>query len=465
MYYTIYTFSYTANPNIIYYYWEPNDLQKMAEIKHILNYYSELNTIYFSCDVVEFSKEIMEELELLMGVKDHMVGRDDYEAIIPMLEKAVKTCVLPTIEIPINTVLGYTTFLNQQWYFPWFNGKALTCNKLTTSLTPPSMLLEWYERQMAKKNVPYKELWERCAALIKKDIPVVEVVVEPIEQIEPQKEVKEVGNSIENIDLYLQLFLEPTEKSELLLSKLYNDYKKKMEECNFPIVTQNAFIKQIRTHSEFTIVRHASGMVITNYGFVTPREIYYFSAKYDICRDRYDKNDIKIMEEIKLIDEAFQQSSQELYHREAYFLLRMTTKIQPTYPVITWFISNAVTHPLLEACKLYLDPYEKIKIRKKHLLPNETAYAFFIMDALNRENTFNHQQFFYPFSSDCLIENIKIKHPWNCETYIKMSSGHVLLHKGSLNAMERVFQPLLPTAKMINEVEGFDKYQDSFTVI
>ena len=378
MYISLYTYIYTTDPDTVHFHWEINDPIRFSEIKHIFAYYDKLNIFEScACRILNLTKEAMEEVMILMGAEKSTVKEEEFQRVCPMLEAAMVTNDEPVRDFMVTPgVLGYVTLFNQNWYVPLFESTTLVCKPVPTHL-PSSALLRWYEESIQESELmPYdKTIWDRCAALI------ASVSVDDMPMIVTDN-VNMVDNVIEDIDSYLMLYLEPSKNKEVLLSEVYQDYKKHVPASE---ITQAAFIKQLRTHSRFTIVRYSSGMVIKNYMIMRS----YHIVKYMSFNDIHSANHMAI---VKQYSRKFPMVKLS-YAREAFFLLSVSTTIEPTYSMIRFFIAEPKTENILKECNRYLtllEKYDDICHDDLNEMSEERKQLF---------QSASHMESFFPFSS------------------------------------------------------------------
>lgn len=396
MYNAIYTFSYTAKPNTIYFFWEPMNHERMAEINHVFSYYLQMNIFnYYTCEQVNMTKDAIEDLQTLMGLKDSIVSRYDYESVTKIIRQNIVS-LDDKINKDFNLMdtLGYVTFFNQTWYLPMFNSTALVCKKVPTHLHDLS-LLSWYEESITPSkstSCNYEELttiWDRCASLITKEtnqniqmVPVVEN--EPVDI--PTNEL---------VDLYLSLFLEPACHQEVLLSEVYTNYREKITKIGVTPTTQASFIKQLRTHDQYLIARHARGMVIKNYRIITVgRYVNYINMKENMFSYGH----------IKLLKQFEHQFAKEFAStpnaREAFIILSITTKIVPTYHSIMFYLANQSTNKAIQMFKTYIECLEEDDIIRHDDLNDHSHELFNKRSELITRMV--DYALYYPFSTQTL---------------------------------------------------------------
>jgi len=353
---------------------------------------------------VNMTKDAIEDLQTLMGLKDSIVSRYDYDAVRKIIDQNIVS-LDGNIKMDFNNMdmLGYITFFNQTWYLPMFNSTAIICKKVPTHLQDLS-LLSWYENAITPHNntsCNYEELitiWSRCASLITKETNqnmtcATVVECEPVDI--PTKEL---------VDLYLTLFLEPSTHHEVLLSEVYNNYREKMTKNGVTPTTQASFIKQLRTHDQFLITRHSRGMVIKNYKIMTDgRYIPYitkienlFSRDHIILLRQFDH---KFAKELASIPNA----------REAFTILSITTKIVPTYYSIMFYLSNSSTNRAIQTIKSYIESLEEDDIIRHDDLNDHSRELFNKRSKLT--SSLLDYPFYYPFSKQTLqnqsvVENV-----------------------------------------------------------
>lgn len=344
MYTTIYIYIYTGEAGTVYFHSELVDnLTFMEEVNHVFSYYKKMGIFQsYSCTCVNLTKEAVDDLLLLAGWNGTSMTCDDFNIIEPFFDDAsIETKQSDTLVQSDN--LGCVSFFNKKWYLQSFNASVMTCKDIMSHL-PSSNLLEWYTAHLTTTKNPtpstYKELWDRIERVSIKESN--QDVIEPCRNAIESISAISFG-TIEVIDTYLQVYLEPATKSELLLSDIYEDYMSRGE-C-MPHVKKAVFIRQLRTHTRFTIVRQARGMVVTNFTRVTPCKIYYMRTT-----DMYSQYHKELLETYK------QKNYPNVpYSLEAFFLLANITKMENINSVlIQYFVADKLTEPLLKECSEYL---------------------------------------------------------------------------------------------------------------
>lgn len=344
MYNIIYTYIYTGETGTVYFHSEMEDnLTFMEEVNHVFSYYKKMGILQsYSCTCVNLTKEAVDDLLLLAGWNGTSMTYEDFNIIEPFFDDASIETKQESTFIE-SYKLGCVTFFNKKWYLPSFNTSVMSCKDIMTHL-PSSSLLEWYTTQLTTTKQPtystYNILWDRLERLSVKEYnqDVIEPCSNTIESITAIS-----FDTIEVIDTYLQVYLEPATKSELLLSDIYEDYVSRGE-C-MPHVKKGVFIRQLRTHTRFTIVRQARGMVVTNFARVNPSKIYYMRTA-----DMYSQSHKELVETYK------QKNYPNVpYSLEAFFLLANVTKMENINNVmIQYFIADKLTESLLKECSEYL---------------------------------------------------------------------------------------------------------------
>jgi len=209
MYYSVYTFSYTNQSDTIYFFWEPADITRMLEIEHVFTYYKTMFILEsFSCNQVDMTLEALQDLMIMMGEKDSVMTRAEFEIIEPLLMRA-KIETETTVIFSSSDVLGYVSFFNQNWYVPVFSSTKLVCKMVPTHL-PQDVLLGWYETKLSNitktkeqgnqlekgPSIEHKAIWDRCATLIANNSSQ-NIMMESVEQEKVDIPMKEM------IDMYL----------------------------------------------------------------------------------------------------------------------------------------------------------------------------------------------------------------------------------------------------------------------
>jgi len=344
MYNTIYTYIYTGEADTVHFHSEMVDnLTFMEEVDHVFSYYKKMGILQsYSCTCVDLTKEAVDDLLLLSGWNGTSMTCEDFNIIEPFFDNAsIETKQEGTLIE--SDKLGCVTFFNKKWYLPSFNASVMSCKDIISHL-PSSSLLEWYTTHLTDTNHPthstYKILWDRLERLSVKESnqDVIESSINTIESIPAIS-----FDTIEVIDTYLQIYLEPATKSELLLSDIYEDYISRGE-C-MPHVKKAIFIRQLRTHTRFHIVRQARGMVVINFTRVKPSKIYYMTP--GSMYSQYHKD----------LVERYKQKNypNSPYSLEAFFLLAHVTSIENIKNVlIQYFAADKLTEPLLKKCSEYL---------------------------------------------------------------------------------------------------------------
>jgi hypothetical protein len=344
MYNIIYTYIYTGETGTVYFHSEMEDnLTFIEEVEHVFSYYKKMGILQsYSCTCINLTKEAVDDLLLLAGWNGTSMTCEDFNIIEPFFDDASIETKQESTFIESDK-LGCVTFFNKKWYLPSFNTSVMSCKDIMSHI-PSSSLLEWYTTHLTPTNHPtystYKILCDRLERLTVKESnqDVIEPCSNAIESITAIS-----FDTVEVIDTYLQIYLEPVTKSELLLSDIYEDYMSRGE-C-MPHVKKAIFIRQLRTHTRFTIVRQARGMVVTNFTRVNPCKIYYMKTA-DMF-SQYHKD---------LVETYKQKNYPNVpYSLEAFFLLSNVTKTENINNIlIQYFVADKLTEPLLKECSEYL---------------------------------------------------------------------------------------------------------------
>uniref|UniRef100_A0A6C0KUP4 Uncharacterized protein n=1 Tax=viral metagenome TaxID=1070528 RepID=A0A6C0KUP4_9ZZZZ len=438
--YTIYTYSYIHDSESIYLFWEITNSQRMIEIEHVLSYYKQMYILEsYSCDQVNLTYEAIKDLLIIMGHTRSMVTATEYAFIKPMLQTAtIEYGVKIPFSFTTSDILAYVTFFGQTWYVPFFHSTELVCKPVPTHL-PASALFSWYENELLNSSyskkvikgdsvqtdryVECKMIWDRCEALISKESnQAIKMEVNSSSEKEeissetsspdsiPPKEDSEaiLENEIvdinynETINLYIQLYLEPSTQSELLLSEVYQNYKEKLNKYGVGITTQASFIKQLRSYDKFKITRHSRGMVITNYKIVTePQFIQYMGFE-----DAFSTTHLKILSQFKSKFSSQCKSKDSIINfREAFFVLSTAMNIEPTYHSVLLYLHDPKTEAVINAYKPYIDALDEMNLPEVDPYNNHTLSNIFSKRS-KIVSLISGITYYFPFSK----EIIKINH-------------------------------------------------------
>lgn len=341
MFNTIYTYTYTGEAETVYFRSELVDtLTFMGEVNHVFSYYKKMGILQsYSCTCVNLSKEAVDDLLLLAGWNGTSMTTSDFNIIELLLDEAATDIEECTTFVDSNK-LGYVTFFDKKWYLPCFNTSMMSCKEIISYIASTS-LLEWYTAKLVTVEQPdYKTLCERLDRLSTRE------VKQPSTETSSSMESESTYDTTEIIDTYLQIYLEPATKCELLLSDIYENYMSRAE-C-MPHVKKVVFIRQLRTHSRFTITRHARGMVVMNYAIAKPSKIYYMKSG-----DMYRDSHVCIMDKY---EQVYQPKNYPTfpYERASFFLLSLVSNIEVSNVLMRYFVADPSTDKLLECCTEYL---------------------------------------------------------------------------------------------------------------
>jgi hypothetical protein len=306
------------------------------------------------------------------------------------------------VKFSSSDVLGYVTFFNQNWYVPVFPSTKLVCKMVPTHL-PQDVLLGWYETKLSTitkskeqgnqlekgPSNEHKAIWDRCATLIANNSSQ-NITMESVEQEKVDIPMKEM------IDLYLQLYLESSTQKEVLLSEVYQDYKERILKINQVPTTQASFIKQLRSHDRFKIVRQARGMVLTNYSILsTETTVMYmklynaYSLEHTLAVDNFKKE---------------YPTSKIPHLREAFFLISISTSIPPSYYAMQFLLSDKKMESVVKKFEIYLDDLDDEKVRSEtEILRHDDLNDYSKQILLARKEVLknvNFVEFKFPFSSN-----------------------------------------------------------------
>lgn len=275
--------------------------------------------------------------------------------------------------LEINTS---NTILNK--WFSYFNGK--NTSKLSY-IQSCSILEKLYQKQISNKK---------------------ESENQEIKSEESDKSKKQESQSEEKsenkvwVEEFCNLYAEKDEKTDTLLSDIYQQYITASSWTKTETIPMSQFIKYIKEIQRFTIKRKSKGMVVTGYKFlISYQEEIYNKTKagqlYERNLLRY-LNDIDI-KHIKSSIESIQQLQQDIkdnYYLEAIALLYKTGyKISKT--LLDQFVNNPYIAKSLPLYSKYI----------KEILENPISNK--CMD-IYREIS-NKGVFFLPFSNKCYKSN------------------------------------------------------------
>ena len=313
----IYTYIYTDYPNTVYCFWELHHESHMKEIQRVLAYYHRKSIIEsYVCGKVDIEESEWKEFMLLMDADSdgdgNIVRRHEYDCMLPILQTKIITqyhdCVA---DEHLDTILRDVTLFGKTWYVP-FKEMTYMKNIPITITTDPNLLFNWWNQALDSKKISYDTICRRIQTLIKK-IP----NKRNFQEVMTEKK-KEIVNS------YINLYMKPSSNKEsILLSEVYQDFLKQMKEHRPNTISQVSFIKELREQTEqlttkINIVRHACGMVITNYTILNYKppisDKEKLDSMYEVDNSHLKKSDSIVNPNFNV--EAFNESD---YPGEDYF--------------------------------------------------------------------------------------------------------------------------------------------------
>lgn len=169
-------------------------------------------------------------------------------------------------------VLFYSIFFDQLWVFPGFTPECLISNTISTFLSD-QIICEWYETMITQ--LPYSTILLRCKQLIdqsnekKEKKQEVESSLENKKEEESKDEKNEmITNNTLFMELFIELYLEPKDGTDLLLSELYAHYQEVCKRCSISrdhYVTFFTFTKSLRSKYSTSIKRKAKGIYLVGF--------------------------------------------------------------------------------------------------------------------------------------------------------------------------------------------------------
>lgn len=396
MYYIVCTFSYTSDPSRSYFYYVPcTHPQLVEEIHYVLYYYNKLGFLssYF-CQKVAFTKDELDDLKVLLNCNEvDEVDSNELLQIMPFLDESYasnQSVISMTFSDP--PILGYVRLFNKLWYVPMFEGEHVKCMPVSNHLT---LLLKWYQNA-ASSGMDRETIHMRLNKLVEQKDKSVEQKDKSIQYYEPVESVEPVEiDSRDVIDSYLELYLHPRKHQKVLLSNIYQDFTKKSKIT----ISQAAFSKQLRTHTQYLIYRQSSGMMLNDYGIIDQLETY--RTRQIIYMNFEDLFSIRHFNRLsKFNDKSFDEYRLIPFAREAYFLLTGIHKNPVTLAHVKFFVDDKHTQSVLECCQIYLNTFHSLETEKwnaiRHDDLNDTPKNQ-VIDFFNNGRRLNEFHY-YPFS-------------------------------------------------------------------
>lgn len=226
------------------------------------------------------------------------------------------------------------------------------------------------------------------------------------------------------INDFCKLYAQEDSKCDTLLSDAYNQYIIASSWTDTPIVNMQAFIKQIKQISNFTIKRKSKGMVITGYKFLINKQEELFNKvkNGELC----ERNIVHFMSE-DIITNILKNISKEisdtdiLYHTESCILLHNFSDLNNT--AIKQFYSNPYIKKSLPMIRKYFkglkekDTLEsQINFFRECFQDSIIFFPFSEKLLRNEKATIkNNNSIFFNNSNKYIIDNIQPFDPFNCK--------------------------------------------------
>jgi hypothetical protein len=261
----IYTYTYTDHPDTVYCFWELHCESQMKEIQQVLSYYHQKSIIEsYLCGKTDISEAEWSDFMYLMDGNKNMVRRNEYDCMLPVLQTKIITQYNDVIpDENVDVTLHRVTIFGKTWYIPLKNAISDTRYIKSIPITvtnDPGVLLNWWNQAIHSKKISYDTISKR-----------IELVTGQCLKEDLKEDIRiEMRKAI--VVSYMNMYMKPScNKESILLSEVYQDFLTHMTDCRYTgSISQATFIKELREQTEhlktkINIVRHARGMVITNY--------------------------------------------------------------------------------------------------------------------------------------------------------------------------------------------------------
>lgn len=422
----------------IYWYSRSQEDQHLfADFEHILQKYKEYGCISsYTGDILEVTNEqafqeqltmlgIIVEGEAILTLQDSMtitvnygtttLGQQfndlyyicfgDYDIINTFSSE--KNSIIQQLQIQTNKEIIQIPFINSTLYTTKIPLKCISYTLLNLT-TPNNILNKWFNYFSGKKNKEsYNTLCKILDKLYEKSIKTENST--KLDKSEGKSENKSKGKSESKsedkvwVEEFCQLYAEKDEKTDTLLSDIYQQYVTASSWTKIEPLGMTIFIRYLKELPQFIIKRKAKGMVVIGYKFLVAfqEEMYNKSQKGQI----YERNLLEYInnKQINYIEQDLKVLGipKQDYYLEATILLHRKHK-KLTKTILDQFINN----PYIAKSLVYYSEYIKEVI--KNTSPEKSIGKY-------REMS-DKCVIFNPFSKNIYNPNIVCKAQYNEET-------------------------------------------------